>query len=281
MDTIEDLKYVILDEWTDDPPAGCVSLYYDIWFEDPDEVRPIIDEIVDHVKDAIGYEEPDDDECEDVDFEDEIEGLDPADEDGNLSLDSISNWSWDNGGSGCGCIAYAEGSDIVETAIDFFEDHFDDIEEVDLEEDDEGNLLIEFPVTVCLGGGDGGDVSVVIPVTKEEFCKLLECCREEEEIATWEGLEELVSRIEEAAKDEAESSANELDDDLDCSEADCIIAYPEDVSDIADEYRKGLTNIEIDLTIEKAKAEPESVDAVIPLLETISKLIENLNDSIW
>lgn len=276
MKSIENLKYAIFNEWTDDPPAGCVTLYYDICFERPDEVKPIIEEIIDHVKDAIGYEEPDAEDLEDEDFEDEIDGLDPADEEGNLSSDAIKNWSWDNGGSGCGCIVYAEGSDIAEAAIGFIEEYYEDIEELDIEEDEEGNLIIEFPVTVCLGGRDGEDISVTVPVTKEEFIELLGCCREEEEIVSCEGLERLVSRIEEAAKDEADEI-----EALGCSEADCLISYPEELIDIADEYRKGLTNIEIDLAIAKAKAEPDNIEAVMPLLKTIEALIENLNESVW
>ena len=52
MESIENLKYAILNEWTDDPPAGCVTLYYDTWFESLSEVKPIVDEIIDHVKNA-------------------------------------------------------------------------------------------------------------------------------------------------------------------------------------------------------------------------------------
>ena len=40
-------------------------------------------------------------------------------------------------------------------------------------------------------------------------------------------------------------------------------------------------SIEIRKTIKKAKADPENVDAVMPLLKTIEALIENLNDSMW
>lgn len=57
MESIENLKYAILNEWTDDPPAGCVTIYYDAWFESLSEVKPLIEEIIDHVKNAIGYEE--------------------------------------------------------------------------------------------------------------------------------------------------------------------------------------------------------------------------------
>ena len=54
MESIENLKYAILNEWTDDPPTGCVTIYYDTWFESLSEVKPLIEEIIDHVKNAIG-----------------------------------------------------------------------------------------------------------------------------------------------------------------------------------------------------------------------------------
>ena len=57
MESIDNFKYVILNEWTDNPPAGCVTLYYDTWFESLSEVKPIVDEIIDYVKNAIRYEE--------------------------------------------------------------------------------------------------------------------------------------------------------------------------------------------------------------------------------
>ena len=51
MESIENLKYAILNEWTDDPPVE-FKLYYDTWFESLSEVKPIVDEIIDHVKNA-------------------------------------------------------------------------------------------------------------------------------------------------------------------------------------------------------------------------------------
>ena len=276
MNKMENLKYIILNEWTHDPPAGCITLYYDTWFESLSEVNPLIDEIVEHVKNAIGYEE---EYAED--FEDEIEGLYPYDEDGSITSEDLAAWDWDNGGSGCGCEVYAEGVDIVDAAVEFLEDRLDDIEEVGFDEDDEGNYLIEFPVTVCMGQGDGGDVLVEVAVTSEEFIELLNCYREDSEISDCRALDSLVSRIEDAATDEAEIAAEELNEELDCSEASCIIAFPEDIPDIADEFEPGLTDIEIRKTIKKAKADPENVDAVMPLLKTIEALIENLNDSMW
>ena len=276
MESIENLKYAILNEWTDDPPAGCVTLYYDTWFESLSEVKPIVDEIIDHVKNAIGYEE---EYAED--FEDDLEGLDPFDEDGNLTSEDLAAWDWDNGGSGCGCDVYAEGADIADAAAEFLKDRLDDIEEVGFDEDDEGNYLIEFPVTVCMGHGDGGNVLVEVPVTSDEFIDLLNCYREDAEISDCENLENLVSRIESAAADEAETAAEELDDELDCSEASYIISFPEDIPDIADEFEPGLTDIEIKRSIERAKADPTNIEAVMPLLKTIEALVENLNDSMW
>ena len=275
MESIENLKYAILNEWTDDPPVE-FKLYYDTWFESLSEVKPIVDEIIDHVKTAIGYEE---EYAED--FEDDLEGLDPFDEDGKLTSEDLAVWDWDNGGSGCGCVVYAEGADIADAAAEFLEDLLDDNEEVGLDEDDEGNYLIEFPVTVCMGHGDGGDVLVEVPVTSDEFIDLLNCYREDTEISDCENLENLVSRIESAAADEAETAAEELDDELDCSEASYIISFPEDIPEIADVFVPGLTDIEIKRSIERAKADPTNIEAVMPLLKTIEVLVENENDSTW
>lgn len=281
MGSVDTLKYAIFNEWTDDPPAGCVTLYYASWFESCSEVKPIIDEIIDHVKDAIGYEEPDDEDLEDEDFEDEIEGLDPSDENGDISVEDIKAWDWDNGGSGCGCVVYAEGIDIAEAASDFCEEHMDDIEELDFDEDDDGNIILEFPVTVCIGSGDGGDVLVDVPVSREEFIELLQCYRNDSEISDWNGLVTLVSKIESAASDEAEAAADELGEEIDCSEASCLIAFPDDIPDIADEFAPGLTSIEIEMAVEKARTNPADTEAVMSLLRTVDALIENLNESLW
>lgn len=48
---------------------------------------------------------------------------------------------------------------------------------------------LEFLVTICLGGGDGGDVCVDVDVTDEEFELLKECCREGSDIEGYDGLE--------------------------------------------------------------------------------------------
>ena len=46
-----------------------------------------------------------------------------------------------------------------------------------------GTTLLDFPVTVCLGRGDGGNVEVTVEVTDEEFELLKQCCREDGEIS--------------------------------------------------------------------------------------------------
>lgn len=281
MKSLDSFKYAIFNEWTDDPPAGSITFYYDAIFEEADEVGSIIDEIVEHIKDATGYEGLDSEELDNEDYQNEMKGLYPGTENGVLTPDGIKNWSWDNGGAGCGCVAYAEGVDIIDAAINFYEETFEDIDAIGFDEDDEGNLLIEFPVTLSMCDGDGGDVVVIVPVTKEEFCTILDCCRKEIEIADCDELESLVSRIEDAAIEEAECAADELDDELDCSEMSFLITYPDEIVDIEDELKEGLASVEKELLFDKAQANPENVEAVMDMLKKISTLIEATNDSQW
>lgn len=95
-----------------------------------------------------------------------------------------------------------------------------------------GSKRIEFPVTACLGGGDGGDILVTVDVTAEELKLLKKCIRNEEEIEGYEGLEDLVERINEAAISECESIDDVYGDEEveeDFSSASFMIGYPDEL----------------------------------------------------
>ena len=88
-------------------------------------------------------------------------------------------------------------------------------------------MELEFWVTICLGHGDGGDVAVTLDVTDAEYELLLQCCREYEEIDSFEGLERLYERIVAAAKDEGECCEPEDEDDIDYDDASYTVAIPD------------------------------------------------------
>ncbi len=94
---------------------------------------------------------------------------------------------------------------------------------------------MEFHVTVCLGGGDGGDVCVSVSVSDEEYELLKKCCLEDCEPCDCEGLEDLCSRVEEAAIDEAESIGAEFAQDVDCDSASCFFGVPDEISEECEE----------------------------------------------
>ena len=88
-------------------------------------------------------------------------------------------------------------------------------------------MELEFLVTICLGQGDGGDVTVTIDVTDEEYELLKQCCREYEDIGSFEGLENLYERIVAAAKDESEYCEPDDEDDIDYDDAYYTVAMPQ------------------------------------------------------
>lgn len=67
----------------------------------------------------------------------------------------------------------------------------------------------EFNVTICLDGGDGGDVSVSVPVSMDELNLIKDCYRNYRDIESETGLEDLVKRIEESAAEENEMLMDE------------------------------------------------------------------------
>ncbi len=102
---------------------------------------------------------------------------------------------------------------------------------------EDGTNSLDFIVTLCLGGGDGGDVEVTVNVTDEEYELLRQCCREGIEIEDCEGLEDLCDRIKEAAADENESCMEFLDSDeeIDYDSISYIIGMPSEISDSAED----------------------------------------------
>jgi hypothetical protein len=93
---------------------------------------------------------------------------------------------------------------------------------------------LEFTVTICLGHGDGGDICVAVDVTNKEYKLLKECCREGEEIESFDGLEELYNRI--VAEARSESEFNDPDDcDIDYDDADYVVEIPDEIFDAVED----------------------------------------------
>ncbi len=88
-------------------------------------------------------------------------------------------------------------------------------------------MELEFWVTICLGNGDGGDVAVTLDVTDAEYELLKQCCREDEDIDGFKGLEDLYERIAEAARDESERCEPDDCEEIDYDEASYTVAIPD------------------------------------------------------
>ena len=87
-------------------------------------------------------------------------------------------------------------------------------------------MELEFWVTICLGHGDGGDVAVTADVSRKEYELLKQCCRDDEEIEGYEGLENLYERVISAAKDESECCEPDDCEDIDYADASHTVAIP-------------------------------------------------------
>ncbi len=126
---VQKLTYAVLTEWTEDPPAGCVTVYYDVWGTEPDELLWPVKEIGGHLTDYLEGDE-----------KREVEELVGKVLSSQLPLTSF---SWENGGMGCGCSIYAKGTDIVQEALDFYTDvlGFGEEEEEEYEDFDEDEDL--------------------------------------------------------------------------------------------------------------------------------------------
>ena len=88
-------------------------------------------------------------------------------------------------------------------------------------------MELEFWVTICLGHGDGGDVAVTVDVARKEYELLKQCCREDEDIDGFEGLEDLYERIVAAARDESEYCEPDDCEEIDYDEASYTVAIPD------------------------------------------------------
>ncbi len=132
---IEDLKYAIYDEWASNPPAGVSTIHFDVYGTSYEDLAWPVDEMYDHLSYSLYDEEAEE-------FEEYYNSFEPTKE-------GILNYSWDNGGLGCGCGLLAEGKEITEKAAEFYKDvledwlDFDDAENIDL---DENQKLIEAAV---------------------------------------------------------------------------------------------------------------------------------------
>ena len=84
-------------------------------------------------------------------------------------------------------------------------------------------MELEFWVTICLGHGDGGDVA------RKEYELLKQCCRDEEDIECYEGLEDLYERVVAAAKDESECCEPEDGEDIDYDDASYTVTIPDKI----------------------------------------------------
>ena len=262
---IDNTKFAVFEEWSYDPPGGSIYLYYDTYFESISDVWGIVDEIIDHVKYGIGYYDEDDKEY----FEDEIEGLDPSDEDGKLTIERIKNWSWDNGGMGCGCVVYAEGEEIAEAAAKFYEDYLmDDLEEPCIDPDDEENDL-ECGVTICEETGKENTVSVEVSVSSEELKHIAICGMEGKTMDSCTALSPLIERVATKAVFEIFGFENsEI-----AKKTKCIVSIP-------DEFQ-GINTFIADSIVENARNNPKDEEKVKKLLDLVSRLVETLNNHEW
>lgn len=110
---IDSLKFAVFNEWSYDPPAGGMTIYYAVYGTAYDVLRSPISEIYDHLSDIL--------------FDDtEIDELEEAYNEAIADENAIQHFSWDNGGLGCGCDVFAEGEDIAQVAADFFYDNLAD-----------------------------------------------------------------------------------------------------------------------------------------------------------
>lgn len=84
---------------------------------------------------------------------------------------------------------------------------------------------LQFTVNICLGYGDGGEIAVNVEVTDEEYELLKQCCRENETVESFNGLEKMYERIVAEAGDESEFNDSE-DCDIDYDEAYYSVEIP-------------------------------------------------------
>lgn len=88
-------------------------------------------------------------------------------------------------------------------------------------------MYLNFTVTVCLGGGDGGDVIIKEYVTDKEFERMKKCYAADDDFADYPGLKRLYKRVCRDAIDK--SIAYDTDGTADHTDASCIVRFPDEV----------------------------------------------------
>ena len=113
-------------------------------------------------------------------------------------------------------------------------------------------MKLEFWVTICLGHGDSGDVTVEVDVSDEEYELLKQCGRENEEIEYFDGLEDLYERVVEEVKEESKSCEPDSCEDIDYDDADYTVAVPQAVfEEMVKEYGANVVPIRYGVTFGK------------------------------
>ena len=103
---------------------------------------------------------------------------------------------------------------------------------------EENKYHFSFDVTICLGGGDGGDVSVDVEVSEEEYELLKQCCRDYDDIDSYAGLEDLCQRIiaeAQAENDFRMENYSDSDEEIDYGSVSYMIGMPSEIQDEIDE----------------------------------------------
>lgn len=132
MNKIDNLKYAIFSEWSCDPPAGSVNIYYDVCGTTYDKFMEVVEITYENMRALVGYagEDCDDEENEELYDDNEGEEYEPDDDAHELyniyksiepTKESIGSYSFDSGGCGCGCDFIAEGKEIAQQAADFYD----------------------------------------------------------------------------------------------------------------------------------------------------------------
>ena len=111
MKTIKDLRYVMYNEWSYNPPAGFLTLYFPAVGSTYAELLGPISLINDQL--SSGFDD------------DELEGLDEACA-VKATKDAITHFCWENGDLGCGCEFLVEGEEIASKVADFYESKISD-----------------------------------------------------------------------------------------------------------------------------------------------------------
>lgn len=91
-------------------------------------------------------------------------------------------------------------------------------------------MELDFWATIDLGPHRNADITVTVNISKKEYSLLKRCCRDDESIDSFDGLEKLYQRIIEAVKDESDFFIED-DDDVAFDEACYSVAIPDEIYD--------------------------------------------------